>query len=75
MRNKVMEYLEPNKKFPTNTYWEIIATDMGRELFKSYPIEAISIQMEVLDNAAGGEPGIHGPIFTIGDIAPLNVHH
>lgn len=74
IRDKVMENLEPNEKFPTNTYWEIIATDMGRTLVKSYSIKAISIQIEILDNPAGGEPGIHGPIFTIGDIAPLDVH-
>ena len=75
LRNKAMEYLEPNEKFPTNTFWEILATDMGHELLKNYPLAAISVQMEVLDNPAGDEPGTHGPIFTEGDITPLDVHH
>ena len=75
MRDQAMKYLEPNEKFPTNVYWEIIATDMARQLLKNYPLEAISVQMEVLDNPAGNEPGNHGPVVTIGDIAPLDVHH
>ena len=76
LRNDAMKYLEPNEKFPMNTFWEILATDMGRELLNNYhALAAISIQMEVLDNAAGGEPGVHGPIFTSGDIVPLDVHH
>ena len=74
MRTKAMNYLEPSEQFPKNTYWEILATEIGHQLLKSYPLEAISVQIEVLDNAAGGEPGNHGSVFTAGDILPLDVH-
>lgn len=75
LRDQAMKYLEPTAKYPANVYWEILATQLGNDLMRNYPLSAISVQMEVLDNPAGNEPGTHGPVYTLGDISPLDVHH
>ncbi len=74
LRDQSMKYLEPTAELPVNVYWEIIATQLGKDLMQNYPLRAISVQLVVLDNPAGNEPGTHGPVYTIGDIAPLDVH-
>lgn len=77
LRKQVMNYLEPNDKFPAEVFWEVLATDMGHELMQNFPISGISVQIEVLDNLDPNafEPGDHGPVFTMGDILPLDIHH
>ena len=77
MRKEILQYMEPSIEFPAEIFWEIIATKMGKELIKKYPIEGVSVQLEVLDNPNPDtyEPGDHGPVFTIGTIEPINIHH
>ena len=76
LRTKVLKYMEPSKEFPAEIFWEIIATHMGRELMKDFPLDGVSIQLTVLDNQDPNryEPGDHGPIFTMGKITPLDIH-
>ncbi|MDP3561649.1 MAG: hypothetical protein Q8R83_05695 [Legionellaceae bacterium] len=79
LRTAILKYMEPSKELPAEVYWEIIATQMGKELMKNFPISGVSIQLDVKGNENPdpnkSEPGDHGPIFTIGDIAPLDIHH
>lgn len=75
VREIVLTYLEPNQKFPVNTYWEILAANIGNDLLAQYPIFAgVSIQMIVYPNEKGAipEPGFHGPIYTKGDVIPFS---
>lgn len=76
LRTQVLTYMEPTNEFPAEVFWEILATKMGKTLMKDYPLDGISIQMTVYDNQDPNtyEPGDHGPIFTMGNIAPLDVH-
>ncbi len=76
LRAKILNYMEPSDAFPADVFWEILATNMGRELMKDYPLDGVSIQLTVLDNPNPNsyEPGDHGPVFTTGKIAPLDVH-
>lgn len=77
LRTAVLKYMEPSEEFPAEIFWEIIATEMGRDLMKDFPLDGVSIQLEVLDNQNPDsfEPGDHGPTFTVGNITPLDVHH
>lgn len=77
LRKVVLQYMEPTDELPTDVYWEIIAAKLGKNLMQSFPLEGVSVQLEVLDNQNPNtfEPGDHGPIFTMGNIAPLDVHH
>ncbi|MCE0724250.1 MULTISPECIES: hypothetical protein [Legionella] len=77
LRTAVLKYMEPTVEFPAEVFWEILATAMGRDLMKNYPLDGVSIQLDVLDNQNPNsfEPGDHGPTFTVGDIEPLDVHH
>ena len=75
LRNITMKYLEPTKKLPVNTYWEIIAAKLGQELMSKYPFfSGVSIQFLVHPNENGtiSEPGFHGPIYTTGDVVALS---
>lgn len=76
LRTSVLRYMEPSEELPRDTFWEIIATQMGTELMKNFPLDGISIQLNVHDNQTppSYEPGDHGPVFTTGNIAPLDVH-
>jgi hypothetical protein len=74
LRTKVLKYMEPSEELPAPVFWEILAPKMGKELMNDFPLSGVSIQLNVLDNPDGNEPGDHGPIFTIGEIAPLDVH-
>ena len=76
LRTKILTYMEPSNEFPAEIFWEIIASEMGKELMKGFPLKGVSIQLNVLDNQNpdSNEPGDHGPTFTIGEIAPLDVH-
>ncbi|KTC82073.1 hypothetical protein [Legionella cincinnatiensis] len=77
LRTTILKYLEPSEEFPAEVFWEILAAQMGKELMASFSLDGISIQLEVLDNQnpESYEPGDHGPTFTIGNIAPLDIHH
>ncbi len=76
LRTAILKYMEPSDELPADVYWELIATQMGKELMHDFPLDGISIQLHVLDkqDVNHAEPGDHGPIFTIGHIAPLAVH-
>lgn len=76
MRTDLLNYMEPSDKYPTNVFWEVLATVMGQDLMQHYPLEGVSVQLVVFDNPNPDayEPGDHGPVYTIGDIAPLDVH-
>lgn len=76
LRTKILRYMEPSDEFPAEIFWEILATHMGKELMRDFPLDGVSIQLTVLDNPNPDsyEPGDHGPIFTMGKIAPLNIH-
>lgn len=75
MRKDVLSYLEPSDEYPINVFWEILATTMGHDLMKNYPIEGVSVQLVVFDNQNPDtfEPGDHGPVFTTGNIEPLSI--
>lgn len=78
LRTTVLKYMEPSSEYPNEVFWEILATRMGRDLMKNYPLGGVSVQLDVLDNQNPDpneyEPGDHGPIFTIGEIEPLDIH-
>lgn len=76
LRTKILRYMEPSDELPAEVFWEILATNMGRELMKDFPLDGVSIQLTVLDNQNPDsyEPGDHGPIFTSGKITPLDIH-
>lgn len=69
---KFMDAVDPAK----NPYWETLNQQLCTELKDGFPIEAITCQLLVYpDNRPGlpYEPGYHGSIHTIGDIAPLAI--
>ncbi len=76
LRSRILKYMEPSDEFPADVYWEILAAQMGKELMNDFPLEGISIQLTVLDNPNPDsyEPGDHGPVYTAGNIEPLDVH-
>lgn len=77
LRTRILKYMEPSEEYPAEMFWEIIATNMGKELMNDFPLAGVSIQLYVLDNPNPDsyEPGDHGPTFTIGEITPLDIHH
>lgn len=77
LRSAVLKYMEPSAELPENIFWEILATQMGKELMKDFPLDGVSIQLKVLDNQSPNsyEPGDHGPTFTVGEIEPLDAHY
>ena len=76
LRKSILIYLEPTAELPAMVYWEIIATKMGKELMKNFPLQGVSVQLEVLNNPNPEhyEPGNHGPTYTEGTIQPLDIH-
>lgn len=76
LRTNLLKYMEPSEELPAHVFWEILATRMGKELMGDFPLSGVSVQLNVLDNPNpdSNEPGDHGPVFTMGDIAPLDVH-
>jgi len=76
LRTDLLPYLEPSNELPTDVYWEIIASKMGKALMRKYPLAGISIQLHILDNNNSNkdEPGDHGSTFTMGEIRPLDVY-
>ena len=55
-----------------NTFWEIIAQEIGNTLFNKYcnQITGIKVKLSVLPHTTNNnfEPGLHGPTYTIGEI-------
>lgn len=76
LRKDVLTYMEPTETYPMDTFWEILATKMGDELMEKYPLDGVSVHLEVMDNTDPNrfEPGDHGPTYTVGDITPLDIH-
>ncbi|MFJ1268398.1 hypothetical protein ACD661_07510 [Legionella lytica] len=76
LRSIALNYMEPSVELPENVFWEIIAQQIGKDLMRHFPLVGISVQLEVLDNQNPDayEPGDHGPIYTIGNIKPLDRH-
>lgn len=76
LRSKALNYMESSTELPEDVFWEIIAQQIGKDLMRNFPLAGISVQLEVLDNQNPDayEPGDHGPIYTIGDISPLDRH-
>lgn len=71
VRNYIIEFME--KKANAYQYWEVFAKDIGDELYKKYykQVSGWEINVTVLPHIQTSnlyEPGIHGPIYTIGDI-------
>lgn len=57
-----------------NLFWEVLNTQICRQIKRSFPLQAISCQFQVYgDNRPGlpYEPGFHSSIVTIGNIQPL----
>ena len=50
LRASILAYMEPTNEFPAGVYWEVLATKIGKDLMSNYPLEGLSIQLEVLDN-------------------------
>ena len=60
----------------SNPYWEVLNSQLCRQLHDHFPIQAISCQLLVHPDDRPGlpyEPGYHSSIDTIGDITPLAV--
>lgn len=75
LRTEAFTYLD-GIDTSTNPYWETLDKTLCTQLKADFPIEAISCQMQVLPDDREGlpyEPGFHGTIYTIGDIAPLAI--
>ena len=57
-------------------FWEILDRDMCTQLAASFPVEAISCQIQVFPSGGlptAADPGIRSTTYTIGDIAPLAI--
>ena len=76
LRKNVLVYMEPTADLPAMVYWEILATRIGKDLMKNFPLQGVSVELEVLDsnNPKLQEPGNHGPTYTEGNIQPLDTH-
>jgi hypothetical protein len=71
VRKYIIETLE--KQENPNQYWEVFAKDLGDYLYKTYykQVSGWEIKLTVLPHTQVNnfyEPGLHGPIYTIGDI-------
>jgi hypothetical protein len=71
VRNYIIEFME--KKANAYQYWEVFAKIIGDELYKKYykQVSGWEINLTVIPHIQTSniyEPGIHGPIYKIGDI-------
>ena len=66
--NDIVDY----KKYPQDLFWEILSFSIAKEVFLTYKLVGISLQIQVEPsfNISPVEPGVHGCITTIGDIDP-----
>jgi len=75
LRSVALAYLDQVDQ-SKELFWEILDRDICTQLAASFPVEAISCQMQVVPRvglAPDGDPGIRSTTYTIGDIAPLAI--
>jgi len=73
LRDGALAYLK-TVDVSTNPYWEVLNHDLCTRLKSSYPLQAISCEMQVVGTGNSreiGGPGYRASIETIGDIEPL----
>lgn len=74
IRSAVLDFIEVRPSQPPLEYWEILNGDLVRHLYATFPLSAITCQIQVRPDPdhAFKEPGFHASVATIGDIAPLD---
>ena len=75
MRKMALDYLATTD-LSKNPYWETLNHQLCGQLKNSFPVEAISCELQAYGNEIPGpdyEPGSHASIETFGDIEPLAV--
>jgi hypothetical protein len=74
MRKDALTYLATTD-LSRNPYWETLNQHLCTQLRNTYPLDAISCELQVVGSDAPGrsEPGYHASIETIGDIEPLSI--
>lgn len=75
LRTKAIEFMDAVDA-SQNPFWEVLNQQLCGQLHSTFPLEAISCQLQVYpDNREGlpYEPGFHSSIDTIGDIQPLAI--
>ncbi|KAG2434140.1 hypothetical protein HXX76_007867 [Chlamydomonas incerta] len=53
-----------------DTFWEIVNREMTKDLWSKFPIQGISVRMEVQGMSSGGIPSHRASTVTIGNIEP-----
>lgn len=75
MRQKAIDYLN-TVDVSASPYWETLNSHLCVDLKNSFPIQAISCEMQLVGLDTPGPhytPGYHGSVETIGDIEALSV--
>jgi hypothetical protein len=75
IRKQALDYLS-GAEISTNPYWEVLNHHLCTQLKASYPIQAISCELQVVgveNPPPHDEPGYRSSIETIGNIEPLAV--
>lgn len=74
LRNDALDYLATTD-LSRNPYWETLNHHICAQLKTSYPLDAISCQLQVVGKEAPGQevPGYRASIETLGDITPLSI--
>ena len=76
IRREALDFLRIRASEPANEYWEVLNGDLARHLFKSFPLQGITSQMQVkpTPNSELDEPDWHSSIVTIGAVTPIDCH-
>ncbi|KAG2494245.1 hypothetical protein HYH03_007600 [Edaphochlamys debaryana] len=53
-----------------DVFWEVVNREMSTALFKAFPIQGLSVRMEVQGMSSGGIPSHRASTVTIGSIEP-----
>jgi hypothetical protein len=75
VRTQALDYLS-NADLSTNPYWEVLNHELCTQIKASYPIQAISCELQVVgveNPPPHDEPGYRSSIETIGNIEPLAI--
>ena len=74
MRKDALHYLA-TADLSKSPYWETLNQHLCAQLKTSYPLDAISCELQVVgsDTPGHSEPGYHASIETIGDIEALSI--
>ena len=75
LRTKALDFMGKVDS-AANPYWETLDKQLSTELKSSFPVEAISCQLQVYSDDRPGlpyEPGYHGTVCTIGAIEALAI--